>query len=199
MRWAAPPIIARSTSQGTPTFDRPVSTGGESINLKTCFFSVLLFDCCSLCQTTVEFDACCFFSESTILSSSRTRHHNRPTKSSKAPQDATANNCFFMRPIPVSSLVMNRRLYAAQPFLIQHCLHFLPLPQGQGSLRPTFGSKLRIGSIFLSASVPAMAACCWRSISLAGLASSLIACDSTHVLPTKPSSSCSILKIRSVT
>ena len=27
--------------------------------------------------------------------------------------------------------------YAAAP---QHCLYFLPLPHGQGSLRPTFGS-----------------------------------------------------------
>src|SRR6266496_121027 len=26
-----------------------------------------------------------------------------------------------------------------QPFLPQHCLYFLPLPQGHGSLRPTLG------------------------------------------------------------
>jgi hypothetical protein len=82
---------------------------------------------------------------------------------------------------------------------MQHCLYFLPLPQGHGSLRPTRGPTLRIGSSFCSASVPAIAACCWRSISLAGFASYLMACDSTQVLPTKPSSSCSILKIKSVT
>ena len=58
---------------------------------------------------------------------------------------------------------------------MQQFLYFLPLPQGQGSLRPTFCSRLRIGSSFLSASVPAMAACCWWAISLAGGASSLIA------------------------
>jgi hypothetical protein len=27
----------------------------------------------------------------------------------------------------------------------QHFLNFLPLPQGQGSLRPTFGAVRRIG------------------------------------------------------
>ena len=53
-------------------------------------------------------------------------------------------------------------------FRMQHFLYFFPLPQGQGSLRPTFSMRLRIGSIFFSASVPAIAACCCRSMSLAG-------------------------------
>ena len=35
-------------------------------------------------------------------------------------------------------------------------LYFLPLPHGQGSLRPTFSPRLRIGSGFLSP------CCCWR-------------------------------------
>src|SRR5687768_7272367 len=34
-----------------------------------------------------------------------------------------------------------------QPNLPQHCLYFLPLPQGHGSLRPTFGPE-RIGLAF---------------------------------------------------
>ena len=35
----------------------------------------------------------------------------------------------------------------------QHFLYFLPLPQGQGSLRPTRGPRLRIGST-VAASCP---------------------------------------------
>ena len=34
----------------------------------------------------------------------------------------------------------------------QHFLNFLPLPQGQGSLRPTFGSSRLIGSVGVGAS-----------------------------------------------
>jgi hypothetical protein len=33
---------------------------------------------------------------------------------------------------------------------MQQTLYFLPLPQGHGSLRPTFSARLRIGSFFFS-------------------------------------------------
>ena len=36
----------------------------------------------------------------------------------------------------------------------QHCLYFLPLPQGQGSLRPTFG-PVRTGLAFSAAAAAA--------------------------------------------
>jgi hypothetical protein len=36
------------------------------------------------------------------------------------------------------------------PYFPQHCLYFLPLPQGQGSLRPTLG-PVRIGFAFAAA------------------------------------------------
>jgi len=34
-----------------------------------------------------------------------------------------------------------------------HCLNFLPDPQGQASLRPILGSRLRIGSCFTGGAV----------------------------------------------
>ena len=37
----------------------------------------------------------------------------------------------------------------------QHCLNFFPLPQGQGSLRPTFG-PVRIGCAFDTASLASL-------------------------------------------
>ena len=40
---------------------------------------------------------------------------------------------------------------------MQQFLNFLPLPQGQGSLRPTRSWRLRIGSILRSLCVPSMA------------------------------------------
>src|SRR5262245_908193 len=44
-------------------------------------------------------------------------------------------------------------------------LYFLPLPHGQGSLRPTFSPRLRIGSGFLSPLwLPAIAALCWLAM-----------------------------------
>ena len=43
---------------------------------------------------------------------------------------------------------------------MQQFLNFFPLPQGQGSLRPTRCWRLRIGSGLWSTSVPSMAACC---------------------------------------
>ena len=47
----------------------------------------------------------------------------------------------------------------APPFFMWQFLNFLPLPQGQGSLRPTRWPRLRIGSGFLSASVFSIAVC----------------------------------------
>src|SRR6185503_2190703 len=42
---------------------------------------------------------------------------------------------------------MSSAQQGAQPFLPQHCLNFLPLLQGQGSLRPTLGPT-RMGLAF---------------------------------------------------
>src|SRR5262249_25443024 len=78
-------------------------------------------------------------------------------------------------------------------------LNFLPLPHGQGSLRPTFSDRLRIGSIFCSPWLLSMADCCCWPIAVGGGASSWTAAVSFHVEPTKLSSSCSMRKIRSVT
>src|SRR5688500_1133432 len=92
---------------------------------------------------------------------------------------------------------LERLAYYVRPWQF---LYFFPLPHGQGALRCTFSSRLRIGSIFVAACEPSIAACvCSLMPGALGGASSLIAADSTHVLPTKFSSSCSILQIRSVT
>jgi hypothetical protein len=40
-----------------------------------------------------------------------------------------------------------------------HCLYFLPLPQGQGSLRPTLGCSRRMVSVFCCTPWARMAAC----------------------------------------
>ena len=48
--------------------------------------------------------------------------------------------------------------YATRP---QQFLYFLPLPQGQGSLRPTLGPLLRMGSVFLASPLPARICCSW--------------------------------------
>lgn len=45
------------------------------------------------------------------------------------------------------------------PYLPQHCLYFLPLPQEQGSLRPTLG-PIRTGRAFSTA------AAAWLTMSL---------------------------------
>ena len=83
----------------------------------------------------------------------------------------------------------------------QQFLYFFPLPQGHGALRGTFSSRLRIGSIFCGRlrAVDRRLLLLAHARRCAGGASSWIAADSVHVLPTKFSSSCSILKIRSVT
>src|SRR5207247_10283357 len=85
------------------------------------------------------------------------------------------------------------------PLRRQQFLYFLPLPQGQGSLRPTRLPRLRIGSGLASASAPALV-CCWLrwNSSVAPGASACVALVSTHVDPTNSSLSCSILKIRLV-
>ena len=57
------------------------------------------------------------------------------------------------------------------PFFMQHCLNFFPLPQGQGSFRPTRCWRLRMGWGLWSTSVPSMAACCCEAISPADWAS----------------------------
>src|ERR1043166_7018271 len=53
----------------------------------------------------------------------------------------------------------------AHPAIVfmQQFLYFLPLPQGQGSLRPTRAPRWRIGSCFFSVCcwLPWMAAICW--------------------------------------
>src|SRR5437588_12165070 len=41
-----------------------------------------------------------------------------------------------------ASLTLREKLHATRP---QQFLYFLPLPQGHGSLRPTFGIERRIG------------------------------------------------------
>ena len=58
---------------------------------------------------------------------------------------------------------------------MQQFLNFLPLPQGQGSLRPTRSCRLRIGSSLRSVWVASMAACCCPAISEAEGASSWMA------------------------
>jgi hypothetical protein len=63
--------------------------------------------------------------------------------------------------MPPASNLWQRRFN----YLPQQCLYFLPLPQGQGSLRPTFG-PVRIGLAFsatVAASIPNKKA---RSLSL---------------------------------
>src|SRR5262245_56081348 len=50
--------------------------------------------------------------------------------------------------------------YRFTAVLMQQFLYFFPLPQGHGSLRPTLAPKLRIGSIFFSPWLPAMAWSC---------------------------------------
>ncbi len=80
------------------------------------------------------------------------------------------------------------------PFMWQF-LNFLPLPQGQGSLRPTRWPRLRIGSSGRSPCwLAPMAACCCWAISLCVGISSWMAALSTQVEPTKSSSSCSMLE-----
>src|SRR5687768_15848898 len=44
---------------------------------------------------------------------------------------------------------------ATDQILPQHCLYFFPLPQGQGSLRPTFGPT-RTGLAFVTASAASL-------------------------------------------
>src|SRR5271165_1677105 len=53
--------------------------------------------------------------------------------------------------------------FLASSFMWQF-LYFLPLPHGQGSLRPTFAPTLRIGSVFL-ASPPVFVVCSAASVS----------------------------------
>src|SRR5262249_12985902 len=45
-------------------------------------------------------------------------------------------------------------------FRMQQFLYFLPLPQGHGSLRPTFWLRLRIGSCFLPSPPALVVPCC---------------------------------------
>ncbi len=86
------------------------------------------------------------------------------------------------------------------PLRMWQFLNFLPLPQGQGSLRPTRSSRLRIGSSFLIG-LGAVDRGLLLAGDLAGVpgACSWMASLSTQVEPTKSSSSCSMRKIRSVT
>ncbi|CAI8336480.1 MAG: Uncharacterised protein [Halieaceae bacterium] len=45
----------------------------------------------------------------------------------------------------------NTKIVHAQPSAPWHCLYFLPLPQGQGSLRPTLGASRTTGCCVASA------------------------------------------------
>src|SRR5258708_24902256 len=55
----------------------------------------------------------------------------------------------------LSSFPSGKVLSESYPFFPQHCLNFLPLPQGQGSLRPTFG-PVRTGLALATASLASL-------------------------------------------
>ena len=77
--------------------------------------------------------------------------------------------CNIASDVPPASNLWQRR-FNYRP---QQCLYFLPLPQGQGSLRPTFG-PVRIGLAFsatVAASIPNKKA---RSLSLRAFESNLV-------------------------
>src|SRR6478672_9036277 len=86
---------------------------------------------------------------------------------------------------------------------MQQFLYFLPLPQGQGSLRPTFAVRLRIGSFGLALCwLLAMACCCSARMPWEGMGAGA---DSWTVAPicqrasANDSAASSMRKTRSVT
>src|SRR5437867_11445124 len=71
-----------------------------------------------------------------------------------------------------------------QPNLPQHCLNFLPLPQGQGSLRPTLG-PVRTGLALETASLASLT----MSLALAVVVPPLLAVVAP---PKAPVAACSV-------
>src|SRR5947209_3773563 len=69
---------------------------------------------------------------------------------------------------------------------MQQFLYFLPLPQGQGSLRPTFSVRLRIGSGFLSLFwlLAIAAACCPWVLSAPRTARGAASCVAAPIIHT---------------
>lgn len=61
---------------------------------------------------------------------------------------------FYQIPSITGSLESNEARGTAD-YLPQHCLYFLPLPQGHGSLRPTFG-PVRTGLAFSTAAAASL-------------------------------------------
>src|SRR5437879_479879 len=70
-------------------------------------------------------------------------------KSGESRVDRSRNSA-YRRKTPEKSTIIPSPHHQTAACLIWQFLYFLPLPQGQGSLRPTRSPRLRIGSSFLS-------------------------------------------------
>ncbi len=98
---------------------------------------------------------------STSTSGTRTCCLATPRRKSGESRVDRSRNSAHRRKTPEKSTIIPSPHHQTAACRMWQFLYFLPLPHGQGSLRPTRSPRLRIGSGFLSPCwLLAMAACC---------------------------------------